>query len=79
MYARKELPKVVPQTLGENVQKRVPKTRPNRMENEYKIGCWIDVEQFLLECYETGSKMDSHAVGNTLQKKRQNDGSAYKN
>ena len=24
MYARKELPKIVPQTLGENVQKRVP-------------------------------------------------------
>ena len=46
MYARKDLPKNVPQTLGENVQKRyqyvgynatVPKTHHNGMENEYKI------------------------------------------
>ena len=46
MYVGKGLPNMVPQTLGENVQKKyqyvgynatVPKTHHNGMENEYKI------------------------------------------
>ena len=74
MYARKGLPKIMPQTLRENVQKRVSMSDIMQRYQKTIIVAWKmntkslpDRCRTFLECYETASKMNSPAVRKTFK------------